>query len=388
LLGADEDDEDDDEDEFRLESDDDGGEGRGDSPHGRGEASSPTDGAEEDNDEENDDDDDNYDDDDDCWQDLFDDCDLEKELDLLAQEDLEAAVATLLADGSGSGSGAPAGGGGGGSGLGADPSHASAARLPPPPSRANGGAEGAAGGDPAGRPGAENDPGDDAANASAEAVAADASSSSSSPRHLLRPSKRQRSQLRDLLQKHYQLLLQQSALAARAASAASGGARSAADAAGEAPEPADDLAEILDAAVGMLQDLDQNRKDALRHRVQFSGAPERPRGREAEGNPWSEGHANDSSTAREGLPPAARARPPPAMRRLTRAQFSRTLEEGDRDGAGLTVFAIPGIAKLKDTFAYIDQSVGREATGNLLALPTVRDACSRGEWLSAKLTDL
>lgn len=80
-----------------------------------------------------------------------------------------------------------------------------------------------------------------------------------------------------------------------------------------------ELVECLDGAIGMLQDLDQNRKDAFRHFVQSS-------------------------------------QDPLAQRRLTRAQFEKSLKELSK-GTARTLFDIPGITNLNDTFALMDKSV-------------------------------
>ena len=181
----------------------------------------------------------------------------------------------------------------------------------------------------------------------------------------LRPSAEQRIQLEGLLQKHYQLLLQQAVLATRAAHFQ----RKSWDQRSDVPtlppscsESAEDLAEILDGAVGMLQDLNQNRKDAIRYYIQFADAT----------RVQSEDHVTRralwSQTQGSRNHPGMQS---PGERRLTRSQFSKTLD--DRFvGEGLTVFAIPGISKLNDTFSCIDKSVAGLQVGNILELPSVR----------------
>jgi hypothetical protein len=205
----------------------------------------------------------------------------------------------------------------------------------------------------------------------------------------LRPTRAQHDQLRELLQQHHQLLLQQSVLAARLAhrirSKSTGippasPSRLLAD--GEElmsnTESTEDLAEILDAAVGMLQDLDQNRKDAIRHYVQFSD-PTLAQSK-ATISSTATGQAQRALWKTEGrvggghdLQGSPDSPVSPEGRRLTRAQFSKALiSKESREGEGITVFAIPGITNLKDTFSYIDRSVSDATQGSLVAVPTVR----------------
>lgn len=108
--------------------------------------------------------------------------------------------------------------------------------------------------------------------------------------------------LQKLLQNHYQLLLQQTVLAARAAPTQS-----------KTMESASDLMQIVNHATGMLQDIDQHRRNAILSKVQ-QGAPQR----------------------------------------LTRLQFSKTLQE---DQSMETVFDVEGLKQLKETFDWIDKSV-------------------------------
>lgn len=108
--------------------------------------------------------------------------------------------------------------------------------------------------------------------------------------------------LQRLLQSHYQLLLQQTVLAARAAPTQS-----------KTMESAADLMQIVNHATGMLQDIDQHRRNAILSKVQ-QGAPQR----------------------------------------LTRLQFSKTLQE---DQTLETVFDVDGLKQLKETFDWIDKSV-------------------------------
>ncbi|GAX16492.1 hypothetical protein FisN_7Lh209 [Fistulifera solaris] len=108
--------------------------------------------------------------------------------------------------------------------------------------------------------------------------------------------------LQQLLHRHYQLLLQQTVLAARAAPTQS-----------KTMESASDLMQIVNHATGMLQDIDQHRRNAILSKVQ-QGAPQR----------------------------------------LTRLQFSKTLEEQQ---SLETVFDVKGLKQLKETFDWIDKSV-------------------------------
>lgn len=218
---------------------------------------------------------------------------------------------------------------------------------------------------------------------------------------------KQYEQLQQLLEKHYQLLIQQAVLAVRAAhsqkvkrslpptltpmvSALDNNASLTAPHMESLPDPidfvtsgetADDLVEILDGAVGMLQDLGQNRKDAIRLFVQFNG------GSTASFNAKSDYlsctstrktkrsllhepvHYENNRIHDEMVPPQG------AERRLTRAQFTKTLLE-QTNGQHRTVFDIKGITQLTDTFNLIDKSVEevRLMNGNncnILELPTV-----------------
>lgn len=108
--------------------------------------------------------------------------------------------------------------------------------------------------------------------------------------------------LQQLFRSHYQLLLQQTVLAARAAPTQS-----------KTMESASDLMQIVNHATGMLQDIDQHRRNAILSKVQ-QGAPQR----------------------------------------LTRLQFSKTLQEHQ---SLETVFDVQGLKQLKETFDWIDKSV-------------------------------
>jgi hypothetical protein len=150
-------------------------------------------------------------------------------------------------------------------------------------------------------------------------------------------------QLHSLMNQHYQLLTQQAVLSVRAAhfqkthktreqiDYVTGG------------ETGDDLVEILDGAVGMLQDLDQNRKDSIRNSIQFETA-QAPARRSLLSEMDASEELNQSTTGTTG------------QRRLTRAQFIKTLQT-HTNGQQRTVFDIQGLSKLKETFAMVDKSV-------------------------------
>ena len=131
-------------------------------------------------------------------------------------------------------------------------------------------------------------------------------------------------------------------------------------------ETADDLAEILDQAVGMLQDLDQNRRDAIRNSIQLAemNATDgvHPSGRR------SLFHHKDSSDDEYHQS---------NDRRLTRSAFSRTLQQSGGRGIKRTTFDIPGLVKLNETFASIDSSVQgiRPPGSSILGSPNHTEAC-------------
>lgn len=176
----------------------------------------------------------------------------------------------------------------------------------------------------------------------------------------------QAQQLRQLLTRHYQLLVQQAILGVRAAHMQKLNKEKSDFLSGET---SDDLAEILDGAVGMLQDLDQNRKDAIRNSIQLS-----------ESEPNVDGGVELSLPGRRSLlskfaESSDVSQQKTKDRRLTRAAFSRTLEMG-ASGSKRTTFDIPGLMKLKETFATIDKSVaGVKGVGNILEPLTHAEAC-------------
>jgi hypothetical protein len=174
----------------------------------------------------------------------------------------------------------------------------------------------------------------------------------------------QEEQLRSLLQKHHQLLLQQAVLAVRAANAQQRHRYlPGVEMAEWAVLESSDWVEIVDSAAEMLQDLDQNRKDAIRYQIQLE--------------------SSSSASTGEADPPKARRslfsdffdRPSSNSleRRLTRAQFTKKLLEPTR-GEIRTVFDIPGLSNLSKTFLLLDRSVDGVQKGdqNILDIESVR----------------
>jgi hypothetical protein len=249
---------------------------------------------------------------------------------------------------------------------------------------------------------------------------------------------RQAQQLRKLLQEHYQLLIQQAIMSIRAAqwqkmgflasvvnppansttlsvtetrnvtnsgshdnssvsatlpgdtTTRTGGIKVQAKSDFLCGESADDLVEILDGAVGMLQDLDQNRKDAIRTSIQLamagggggratvgdgSTAKRRHRSIEDEGTDNNHEDADDDTSGslkgRRSLLSQfsedhdrlvdLQKKGNQDDRRLTRAAF-QLLQAQPIAGSKRTAFDIPGLLKLKETFNSIDRSVN-DSTG-------------------------
>ncbi|KAL3931505.1 MAG: hypothetical protein SGBAC_011274, partial [Bacillariaceae sp.] len=175
----------------------------------------------------------------------------------------------------------------------------------------------------------------------------------------------QAQQLRHLLTRHYQLLVQQAILGTRAAHVQKLNKEKSDFLSGET---ADDLAEILDGAVGMLQDLDQNRKDAIRTSMQLVD---------------SVADSDDSTVSLPGrrsllskfAETSNSSHQKQKDRPLTRLAFSQSLRQGG-NVPRRTTFDIPGLVKLKETFATIDRSVaGLKKPGSILELPTHAEAC-------------
>lgn len=159
--------------------------------------------------------------------------------------------------------------------------------------------------------------------------------------HRTTVSARQVQQLQSLLQEHYQLLLQQAILSVRIAQSGKSDGKSS----GQGSETAEDLMEIIDGAVGMLQDLDQNRKDAIRYKIQSE--------------------ANSSQTVpasgkRSLLPQLSESASDKTSteRRLTRSAFYQTLQ--DPNATRTTTFDVRGLARLEATFAVMDNTYSKK----------------------------
>jgi len=185
--------------------------------------------------------------------------------------------------------------------------------------------------------------------------ASPATPSSESPRTPLKEAARakqtviteaQKEQLASLMKQHYQLLIQQAVLSVRAAH---GLKYSKPKTTNDmyCTETHEDLAEILDGAVGMLQDLDQNRKDAIRTSIQLD---------------------NKGNFSKRSLMPALDSE---GDRRLTRAAFIKTLQTGQKTNN--TCFDVKGLCHLNATFATLDKSSGTDL--NILDPEEHGDAC-------------
>ena len=181
-----------------------------------------------------------------------------------------------------------------------------------------------------------------------------------------------------MLQQHYQLLVQQAVLTVRAAHYQKYH-RSRTDRTDflAGGETADDLVEILDAAVGLLHDLRQNQTDAIRFSLQFNSwkghklrRPSRRGSRAKDGNII----LKDTTGAEPW-----KIRDPTLEMRLTRSKFQRKLaEQGIHERVGNTVFDIGGLLKLDDTFALIDRSVQHDENNDqpqLLEIESNKEAC-------------
>jgi hypothetical protein len=199
----------------------------------------------------------------------------------------------------------------------------------------------------------------------------------------------QHEHLKQLMNRHYQVLTQQAVLSVRAAhyNRLHRGSRERHEVV-TGGESGDDLVEILDAAVGMLQDLDQNRKDAIRHYVQFRQTEQRGKHSSLDAK-QTQRHARRSLFSameqEQGLIEGSAPRDNPyhhpneeqatvVARRLTRAQFTKTLQEQSQ-GETRTVFDVPGLSKLGDTFKVIDKSVEGVGRRNILELDSPTEAC-------------
>jgi hypothetical protein len=148
------------------------------------------------------------------------------------------------------------------------------------------------------------------------------------------------------MKQHYQLLIQQAVLSVRAAH---GLKYSKPKITNDmyCTETQEDLAEILDGAVGMLQDLDQNRKDAIRTSIQLD---------------------HKGQFSKRSLMPALDSE---GDRRLTRAAFTKTLQTGQR--VNNTCFDVKGLSQLQHTFSILDKSSGVDL--NILDPIEHGDAC-------------
>lgn len=151
----------------------------------------------------------------------------------------------------------------------------------------------------------------------------------------------QYTKLQQLLMQHYQLLMQQCILAASHAQAASSTSSP------SSGLNADALVEVLDASVGMLQDLDRNRRDSIRYWIQFCES------KDERGSHASPRRSLFGKGTRAALV-AASAGP----QRLTRAQFSKTLQQHSDPSHLRTVFDIRGLESLQKTFVKIDETSG------------------------------
>ncbi|KAL7537491.1 hypothetical protein ACHAXR_008691, partial [Thalassiosira sp. AJA248-18] len=183
---------------------------------------------------------------------------------------------------------------------------------------------------------------------------------------------------------------------------------------GETPE---ELSECLDGAVGMLQDLEQNWKDAVRNSIQLSFQPSAMASQQAQSQQSGRRNLNfGDSASTSHHPPSSNNGSPPADStvdmRLTRSAFTKTLLERElemgnnscssssshyypnnamaqhnndnlqsspekqhqqyhnQNGNGrISVFEVRGLARLKETFSALDNSVkdiqmGREKGKN------------------------
>ncbi|CAB9501747.1 expressed unknown protein [Seminavis robusta] len=166
--------------------------------------------------------------------------------------------------------------------------------------------------------------------------------------------------LQTLLNRHYQTLVQQAVLAIQAAhEAKTSRVRDKTDFL--SLEAIDDLIQVLDSAVGMVQDLDQNRKDAIRHALQFEESDAVQRSRVLDS---SEGKVE--KVVEKVAPPSQELSPmdvcdsaaPRNQRRLTRAAFSKSLQQHASNRK--SVFNIKGLQNLQETFQALDRSIGTE----------------------------
>ena len=200
------------------------------------------------------------------------------------------------------------------------------------------------------------------------------------------PTQGQVMKLQALMNQHYQIAIQGATLAARSAhrsafalnNSSKNGKRKRIETFFCSGENGDDLAGILDGAVTMLQDLDKNRKDAIRYGIQMRPVKARMDASSSEPKhgfypPSAPVHSRNTSVYNHGGEHSQQGI-------LTRSAFSRTLMESDMlnpdygtdnapvDHTGVsessnsilgaaTVFGVKGLARLNETFAVIDNSL-------------------------------
>ncbi len=161
-------------------------------------------------------------------------------------------------------------------------------------------------------------------------------------------------------------------------------------------ETADDLSMILDGAVTMLQDLDHNRKDAIRYSIQMSNMRRKKRkldlGSGTNGFYSTVVNSTDNNTIEDNNDEDEDNDAEEVRGRLTRSAFSRTLQENKWGGDGRilehedpnqksnlssggfsnssafsleanTTFGVMGLARLDQTFAAIDNSLNAAVGG-------------------------
>lgn len=236
----------------------------------------------------------------------------------------------------------------------------------------------------------------DRSTTASETVPSNPQRKSPAPMHA-QPTNAQILKLQQLMSNHYQILLQQAVLACRAAHSN----RFKAVKRKRVPdfffggETADDLKEIVDGTVTMLQDLDRNRKDAMRFFIQMSRAKKQKVDQSSmqEGfYPISAPNALSPEVSSQALHGFAKHEEQRGW--LTRSAFIRTLRETDGALEGTTAvnenpvhlqahlvtnanpalqnqnsnsmlgvnttFGVRGLARLNETFQAIDNSLSRQ----------------------------
>jgi len=107
--------------------------------------------------------------------------------------------------------------------------------------------------------------------------------------------------------------------------------------------------------------LNQNRKDGILHYLQFHD----------ESSSDEKGVSGDIRSPSRGIEMQERdVLTSPKRRRLTRSQFTKTLQEHDHLDAP-TLFNIPGLQNLEDIFGMIDKSVNGMTEGCVLGIDSV-----------------